>query len=607
MSGSIDVTLDKPDQGGKRPIQEQSAPPKPTPVAKPVPPASLSLMSGATNGMTDRLAQDRAAIDAREPSFPALRKPPPAQPPSDPFQAFGQPAMYIALLGSLFTRRPFVNAIQAMGGVMQATQQLDAKAAQQHLETWKLENENALKMAQFQQKAYEDAIRKLDVDTKAGKAELETHILAFKDQVLQQAMDHGGVAEVKSLLYARAKQASAAGTAAPATAKMLTGQVDMVANMQSDDPKKQAAGLEAYMKQYVADQGGKGSTAAGRQQTLTASVQLQAAINDLKSDDPERQARGHQMASGIIGMGLGALKPPTASSLKWEPFTDPTTGEQGRTRVVNGKPEYQDLAGNPIDAPKGLAKIGSASPPTITREDAHTLAQAADAGDYQVLTGLARNSANIGLVDEELGKIIRARGGSGADLAEASARFHAATASQTSIARAASRIDIGAQELSQTIPQASEASKAVVRWGVVPVDKLRQALGGATDDPDLADFALANQAVANSFAQVMTRGGQPTEGARQHAYDLLSAARSDEVYQRQLQRLEKEAQAALAGTAKASTDAQAAFKAGMKPDLTKSQQQKAPTPDPNALPDGTEVQQGGVTYRKQGSQWVPVQ
>lgn len=561
-----------PNTSGAPPLQEQKPPEQPKPRMSPAATGATRGMPPPTAALSDRLEQDRAEAEASKPVMPVIQKPPKQEANTDPFQAFGQPAMWIAALGSLFTRRPFVNAIQAMGGVLKATSDKDAALAKQKYDEWKIESANALKLSQYQEKVYDSALKKMSTDAAAGRAELQTSVLAYKDEVLQQAYAHGGIDEVKNLLFARKKQTAATQAAQAGTETFLQGHIAVAEGLGSDDPTKQAEAIDVLRKQMRADSAGKGSTVATRQSTDLNDVRLDSAKQDILSGDPALVERGQRLAESILQLGAGALKPASAAAGTWQPFTDPETGAQGYRRNVSGKPEYTDLQGNAIEAPKGISKIGSSQPATISPEDAHILAQSADAGNYQPLAGLARTPANIGLVDKELGEIIRARGGSGADLADATIRFHAAMAEQTNIARVGSKLDIGAQELSVTIPQAREASQKVVRWGFFGADKLRQALQGQADDPDLADFALANQAVANGFAGVATRSGASTEGARQHAYDLLSIARTDAVYQRQMDRLEKEAQAMLTGTAKARQDSQANFRAGLKPDLTQQGQ-----------------------------------
>ena len=525
---------------------------------KPSAPKDVGPLAAATRGMpapqvpmSQQLAQDRADIAAKTPQMPVLQKPPSQTPQSDPWSAFSQPAMLIAILGSLFTRRPFVNAMNAADAVLTSTAQKDAEAAKAHFETWKVQTENGLKMAKFQQDAYNAAIKKMDVDAKAGKAELETNILAFKDEVLQQAYAHGGYKEVEKLLFARGKHAADTAGAQGGAAAILGAHVNLAANLNDPDPAKQADAVEMLRKSLRADASGKGSTVATRQSTDLNDIRLQHAENQMRSGDPAEVAKGQQIVEEILQLGPGALKPPSASAIGWKDGINPDTGENFRYREIPGQPpEYQDLSGQPIAPPSKMAHIGSSQPASITPDAAMKIAQAIKAGDTGAATGIARSSANIGMVNNALASIIT----DGKELAEAKLRFSAMQAGMRTTENVGARIDIGAQELKAQIPKGLAASARVPRWDAVPVNKMQQALLGASSDPDLADFSAQNRAIINAASQVFVRGGATTDSAREKAESILSSATSQESYKRVLNRLEIEANQALLGTKAAEKD-----------------------------------------------------
>ena len=92
-------------------------------------------------GMQKTLADDRAKVETLEPAAPKLTPPPVQPPPADPFQAFGQPAMWLAALGGLLTRHPLTSAIQSAGAVMDSVHKQDDAAAQRALSEWKINSE----------------------------------------------------------------------------------------------------------------------------------------------------------------------------------------------------------------------------------------------------------------------------------------------------------------------------------------------------------------------------------------------------------------------------------------------------------------------------------
>lgn len=187
----------------------------PTVAKAPSPDRSLTGALGL-GGNQDTLAADRATIgllEDRALRAPRLTPPPPQAAVTDPLQAFGQPAMWLAAFGSLLTRRPLANAINAAGKVMEATHGLDQEAAKTAYTTWKTESENALKLAKYEQDAYKAAVQKYRVDAQAGEAELRTTAAAFKNAALQQVYQQEGMPGVIKYTLAGGKNLERAGEA----------------------------------------------------------------------------------------------------------------------------------------------------------------------------------------------------------------------------------------------------------------------------------------------------------------------------------------------------------------------------------------------------------
>lgn len=74
-------------------------------------------------------------------------------------EQWGSVAMMFAMLGSMFTRNHAVTALTAATAAMNGFQQKDAAAAEQAYKEWKIASENALKAANYEQKAYEEAMK----------------------------------------------------------------------------------------------------------------------------------------------------------------------------------------------------------------------------------------------------------------------------------------------------------------------------------------------------------------------------------------------------------------------------------------------------------------
>lgn len=125
------------------------------------------------------------------PSPPELEKPPNAKDyQTDQMQEFGSAAMFIAMFGSLLTKQPLEDALNAGAGVMNAYNKKDAASFDKAFDLWKTNTQNAWKMADYNQQLYKDVIGK-------DEAELKARAVSAKDQV----MIHMADAKMASQLY----------------------------------------------------------------------------------------------------------------------------------------------------------------------------------------------------------------------------------------------------------------------------------------------------------------------------------------------------------------------------------------------------------------------
>ena len=118
--------------------------------------------------------------------------PPPVAKPSDPNQAWGSSAMLLAGIGSLFTRRPIVTAMNAASQVFNAIHQKDMAAANQAFQSWKVASENAQKQFDFEMKSRDAILKKYENDKESAKAELDAFYKSQSDQTASKNLEvHG--------------------------------------------------------------------------------------------------------------------------------------------------------------------------------------------------------------------------------------------------------------------------------------------------------------------------------------------------------------------------------------------------------------------------------
>lgn len=167
---------------------------------------SLSQRSGELKGAEEEAKQkiEKAQSFAEGLKPPELQSFPPPKPAStDPKEVWGSAAMLLAGIGSLMTRRPIVSAMNAASQVFNAYHQKDQAAANQAYEAWKISNENAIKLADFQMTAYKAALAKSDHDEKTALAEFTATAHAFQDETAVQTAQLHGLDGIQRLMLER--------------------------------------------------------------------------------------------------------------------------------------------------------------------------------------------------------------------------------------------------------------------------------------------------------------------------------------------------------------------------------------------------------------------
>lgn len=98
-----------------------------------------------------------------------------------PMEAFGSGAGFLATFGSMLTRRPLTNALNAGTAVMNAYKAQDATAFSTAFDKWKKESDNAWKIAEWDNKQYKDLLDK-DSD------DIRLHALSTKNTTMLAAL-----------------------------------------------------------------------------------------------------------------------------------------------------------------------------------------------------------------------------------------------------------------------------------------------------------------------------------------------------------------------------------------------------------------------------------
>jgi hypothetical protein len=203
----------------------------------PSPPASpLDAMVGEMKAMTPKLAkmqekrvaQDERAVGAAQArenedrqrmtkAFDATAYsrdaiPPPWNAPkeaadrtTDLWSAFGSPAMVFATLASAFTHQPMVNSLNAGAGVLNAFHAGDQRAYERDFAAWKANTDLAVKRHGMEREAFDDAMKIMDHDQRAGREALMRNAQVFNDKRALFMLQHGWDKELYEMMAERAR------------------------------------------------------------------------------------------------------------------------------------------------------------------------------------------------------------------------------------------------------------------------------------------------------------------------------------------------------------------------------------------------------------------
>ena len=179
----------------------------------PAPTAGMGLQDAANRMSTD-LEKVEAGEEATQKQIRdevGNLKPPKVEPIPQPVpqatdakHIWGSSAMLAAALGSLLTRTPLTTALNAAAGVITAFKKGDQEQADAQFKTWKAASDNYMKLAEFQQKTYEEILgqakdlSKMSAD-EANRTErniiaeytAQTH--AFQDETARIVAEQRGV------------------------------------------------------------------------------------------------------------------------------------------------------------------------------------------------------------------------------------------------------------------------------------------------------------------------------------------------------------------------------------------------------------------------------
>ena len=335
-----------------------------------------------------------------------------------------------------------------------------------------------------------------------------------------------------------------------------TGQV--VKNLAAAGQGKEAMDLQtrisAHQKDALAQQK---SQIELHLKNFEAVGQIMSGVNDQASYDAARQ----QIAQ-VIGPEAAAKSPPTY---------DPAVIEKGRLQAMSVKDQLANqwksvdaqlhadqFAETKANNQRGnLAERHAENNPApgvagtdngmLDEQTKKMMAEQYLRGDTSVFTNLGRGAQgakNIIALRQEIAKQSAAAGLTGADQAAVNAEYFGTKAGQRTVGTRTANVELATNEASQLLPLAREASANVERSGLLPFGKAQIMFDNQTNDPNLRQFAAANNSLINVYARAISPSGVPTVADKEHAREMLSTAYDNKSYNAVLDQMQKEMDAA---------------------------------------------------------------
>lgn len=177
------------------------------------------------------------------------------------------------------------------------------------------------------------------------------------------------------------------------------------------------------------------------------------------------------------------------------------------------------------------------------------LARQALAGDTSVFTNVGRGTQgpnNLVRLRGKMNEIMKANGMNPEDIAAKNAEFFGIKAGERTLGTRGTNIELASQEFLNIVPIAKGASEKVSRSKFLPFGKVQVMFDENVNDPDLAEFAAANNGIINTYARAISPTGVPTVSDKMHARKIISEAKNKEAYDRAITTLEREIEAAKA-------------------------------------------------------------
>lgn len=257
------------------------------------------------------------------------------------------------------------------------------------------------------------------------------------------------------------------------------------------------------------------------------------------------------------------------------------------------------IEGDGVVLPRNSAGATAGAGGGLTPEAVDGAAERVLNGDPKALQNIGRGAqgaAALTAINNRVYEMAKQRGVSAQQIGTQVAAFAGQQAAMRTLGTKGANIEYAANTASRAIDFAQTAMSKVPRSQFLPIGKLQQMIDTQTNSPEQAAAFTAVNTLVNEYARVVSPTGQPTEGTRQHAREMLNTAQNHESFNATLAMMRQEIASAKAAFDQTRQEflARGGDAVGGSSPTPALQQGGGGAPQGSILPGGAQIMGGGA-------------
>ena len=462
-------------------------------------------------------------------------------PPTDPWTTWGSSGMWLASTMGLLGRRSITNAMTAASGYMNAVKQNDEKAAKQHFDQWKVENENAIKAAEWERDNYKIALGNIDADSKEGLAILKAQSYAMGHPEQAEFLETAVPGAAKEIMKQKGENLRSLQNHAVEIQKeqhrreaiKAVEQAEVDYRKAATPEEKQAAAekVHAAKDRYLMEidkltQSGGEKMIGGKMLVAPdGSMWRESGI----TGEVEQRINGQWEKRDTLPKGIKPVGASTMDEKGWQMFEQPD-GHAWRINANSGSIERLGDDGwvKATSVPTDARRIGTNMPSPMGDEVGRFFAEQYLAGDRSVMTFATRNKEAQNELRTWIVKVANERGMSPEMVAAKIAEYQGELQEQRTIGQRLGAVEVSATEAKKVASLVESAWKELPRGQFKPFNQLASLVADQTNSPEQGRAYMADFSLSTAYARALNPQGVPRESDIALAQTMLGKADSYE-------------------------------------------------------------------------------